>query len=629
MARVTTSRLLGDIGATFARFVLERDDGHLHHAQRLSCAEHSDFAAAMRAYLDTVPPDCQVAHAAVAIPYPVSGDRVQMTNYHWHFSIEAVREQLGLQTLLVVNDFTALAMAIPRLDSSERRQVGGGIPRERDVVGVLGCGTGLGMSGLIAGDHGWTSLGSEGGHASFSPADEREIAILQVVRRQFDHVSFERLLSGSGLELIHHALAAVSGKDTPSLPALEITRLALAGEDALCAQTVQAFCCMLGTAASNLAVTLGARGGIYVGGAIVPRLGHLFDASGFRARFESKGRFRDYVAGIPTYVITVEDATFRGISAILQAQLRRRGSGSGLLDRIERARLSLPRAERRVAGHVLQHPRLVLGAPIAEIARLSQVSQPTVIRFCRSLGCEGLSDFKLQLASSLGATVAVGHSQITDDDSPLELGAKVLDNTAAAILHLRDRLNRDTIERATGLLLGRQRIDIFAIGPYATVAQDAQTKFLRLGLASSACTDVRLMPLAAAVLTPNDTLVVISSNGSLPELVEAARQARVRGTAVITITARASPLARLANVAVDVDHVEDPRHELVMISRVLYLLVIDVLVVSIAVHRGGATADALERAGERATDLQSPMAEATVRAPSQPAALRDLTAHGR
>jgi glucokinase len=607
--------LLADVGGTYARFALETAPGRLEHRRRLRCGDHADFHAAVRSYLDTLPEGCHIEHAAVAIANPVDGDQVRMTNYHWQFSIEAMRERLGLQTLLVVNDFTALAMAIPRLGRPDLHQVGGGQPREFSVIGVLGSGTGLGVSGLIPIEHGWTSLGSEGGHVSFSPTDEREITILEYARRRFEHVSFERLLSGTGLELIHEALsAATDAARAPSpLPAREITRRAAAGTDATCVQTVDAFCCMLGTVASNLAVTLGAQGGIYIGGAIVPRLGSLFDNSGFRRRFESKGRFRDYVSAIPTYVITAEEATFQGVSAILEAQLRTLGPGSGVLDRVRRVRNELTRAERRVADRVLERPRQILAEPVADIARAAQVSQPTVIRFCRSLGCDGLSDFKLRLASSLGGTVAVTHSQVTDHDTTLELGAKVMDNTAAAILQVRDSLSRDALDRAIALLLGRNRVEFHAVGHFGMVAIDAQFKFLHLGVASTACTDPCLQPLSAAVLTPADTLVVISADGQTPELLNATERALAHGAPVIAITTSQSKLAQMASVALLVDHDEDPTRQMVMVSRVLYLLMVDVLAVGVAMRLGAQTAESEAASrGETPLDTYTAVAPAAV-----------------
>jgi glucokinase len=206
MAPFDSPRLIADIGGTFARFALEVAPGSFTRQCSLRSADHADFAAAVRAYLDTLPAG-RVAHAAVAIANPVDGDLVRMTNYPWAFSIEQVRQQLGFDTLLVVNDFTALAMSLPRLGAHGARQVGGGLAVARGVTGLLGSGSGLGVSGLIPVGDGWVSLGSEGGHSSFSPRDEREIAVLRHAWQQHEHVSFERLLSGPGLALMYRAPA--------------------------------------------------------------------------------------------------------------------------------------------------------------------------------------------------------------------------------------------------------------------------------------------------------------------------------------------------------------------------------------------------------------------------------------
>jgi glucokinase len=583
-------RLVADIGGTYARFTLETAPGVFERTATLRCADHADFHAAVSAYL-TAHATERIAHAAVAIANPVEGNEVRMTNYHWQFSIEAMREKLGFDTLVVVNDFTALAMALPRLASGDRRQVGGGQARERSVVGILGSGSGLGVSGLIPADDGWIALGTEGGHTSFSPRDERELAILHFAWKTLPHVSFERLLSGPGLELIYRALADRAGtRAAKGLSAPEITRRALAASDAVCVEALDAFCAMLGTAAANLAVTLGALGGVYIGGGIVPRLGDTFDRSRFRQRFEDKGRFSAYLAQIPTWVITAENATFHGVSAILAAQVRNlSGAGaSAILGQIQRARPNLSPAEKRVADHVLAHPRSVLNDPVAEIARASQVSQPTVIRFCRSLGCEGLSDFKLRLASGLTGTVPVTHTQVTRDDSVLELGTKVLGNTASSILQVRDHLNRDSIDRAIALLSAAKRVDCFAVGYYGAVAQDAQYKFLRLGLPSGTYTDPRVQALAAQVLGPGDVAFIVSPSGRKDELLAVADVARERGAVVVAITASQTPLARKADVALIVDHVEDVDLHLPMVSRVLHLLMVDIVTVGMSMQRGEA-----------------------------------------
>ena len=325
-------RLLADVGGNYARFAIEPEPGVFVERRALRCDQHADFLSALRTYLAQLPRPAHgpaVRHGAIAIANPVSGDAVRMTNAPgWSFSIEAVRQAVGLDTLLVVNDFTALAMSLPHLGASERRQVGGGRPRERSLIGLLGAGTGLGVSGLVPVDDGWVSLASEGGHVGFAPESEAEQRVLAFAWHEFPHASAERLMSGAGLELIRRALAVQVGVEAEPLPAPEITRRALAGECAECDAALRMFCEMLGTMAANLALTLGAYGGVYIGGAIVPRLGGWFDRSGFRKRFEAKGRLGALLAGIPTYVVTAETATLTGTAAILGAELRRRAGAT-------------------------------------------------------------------------------------------------------------------------------------------------------------------------------------------------------------------------------------------------------------------------------------------------------------
>lgn len=310
-------RLLADVGGTNARFALETAPRVFEAVAVLPCASYASLGAAIEAYLampDAAAHAPLVRHAAIAIANPVDGDQVSMTNHTWSFSITQLREQLDLTTLLVVNDFTALAMALPHLRPSQRMRIGGGMELPGRTIGLIGPGTGLGVSGIVPQDGRWVALASEGGHASFAPGDETEIAIMQHLWGQFGHASAERLLSGPGLELIYRV---ISGR---ALGAAGITQGALAGTDAHCLRTVDTFCAVLGAVAGNVALTLGATGGMYIGGGIVPRLGHLFAASPFRARFEAKGRLQDYLARIPTFLITEEYPAFLGVSAILSEQ---------------------------------------------------------------------------------------------------------------------------------------------------------------------------------------------------------------------------------------------------------------------------------------------------------------------
>lgn len=315
-------RLLADIGGTNARFALETASGQIEAILVLPCNSYPTLVDAIRAYLSgPLAVGTSVRHAALAIANPVQGDNIRMTNHDWAFSVEAVRCELGFDTLLVVNDFEALAMALPYLASHQKRQVGGGVARPDTAIGLIGAGTGLGVSGIIrSGDH-WVALASEGGHVTLAPSDEREIDILRFAWRQYEHVSAERLLSGFGLELMYRALAERAGKRVEALFAPEILRRALSAECAICDETIECFCAMLGTIAGNVAVTLGSLGGLYIGGGIVPRLGERFMQSSFRQRFERKGRFSDYLAQIPTFVITAEYPAFLGVSAILAETL--------------------------------------------------------------------------------------------------------------------------------------------------------------------------------------------------------------------------------------------------------------------------------------------------------------------
>jgi glucokinase len=323
---MTAYRLLADIGGTNARFALQAEGSGCADIEVLACRDYDDIGAAMDAYLVRAAARGHatggIRHAAVAIANPVEGDFVSMTNHHWRFSIAALRDARALDTLLVVNDFAALAMALPQLDGAGRERIGGAdiaaVPGR--PIGLIGPGTGLGVSGVVPapgpGGTRWIALAGEGGHASFAPVTRQEVKILDALCEEYGHVSAERLLSGPGLEAIHRVL---SGE---RLAAAAITARALDGTNAACRATVDVFCAVLGSVAGNVALTLGATGGMYIGGGIVPRLGSLFHASAFRARFEGKGRLQPYLARIPTWLVTEPYPALRGAAAMLDAATR-------------------------------------------------------------------------------------------------------------------------------------------------------------------------------------------------------------------------------------------------------------------------------------------------------------------
>ena len=314
-------RLIADIGGTNARFALI-DGDERHDEVVLACADYPDVVSAIEHYLDSVGAAKGAARpieGALAIAGPITGDLVHLTNHAWQFSAARTRQALGWRRLIMLNDFTALAMAIRHLPREEIEQIGGGQSVPDMPLALLGPGTGLGVSGLIpAGGH-WIALQGEGGHQTLPVMNEREAAMLGQLRQRFSHVSAERVLSGPGLVNLYDALCGLEGIVPKVLTPPEITRRAREGSCRICLETVSMFCALLGTLAGNLVLTLGAVGGCYIGGGIVPGLGSTFASSHFRDRFEDKGRYTDYLSRVPTYVIRSELPAFIGLAAAFTA----------------------------------------------------------------------------------------------------------------------------------------------------------------------------------------------------------------------------------------------------------------------------------------------------------------------
>jgi glucokinase len=309
-------KLIADIGGTNARFaLLEGDD--VNEERVLRCAQFPTLVAAVEHYLDEIGASAgarRPTQAAMAIAGPITGDHIRMTNHVWAFSAAATRRELKLASLIFLNDFTALAMAIRHLPSSELQQIGGGRAVPGAAIALLGPGTGLGVSGLVPAGEQWIALQGEGGHVTLAVMSEREMAVFAQLRQRFSHVSAERVLSGPGLVNLYDALCALEGVRPDVLEPPEITARALAGTCRLSMEAVSMFCALLGTMAANLVLTLGAVGGLYIGGGIVPQLGKFFAKSSFRDRFEDKGRYADYLADVPIYVIHTELPAFIGLT---------------------------------------------------------------------------------------------------------------------------------------------------------------------------------------------------------------------------------------------------------------------------------------------------------------------------
>ena len=299
-------RWLGDIGGTNARFGWQTEpDGRIDDVLVLPCAEFDTLADAGQTYLERTgktAPAC----AAFGIANPVFGDAIAMTNHHWKFSVGELRDTLGLQRLVMVNDFAALALALPTLPADAVRQVGPGQRAPNAAIGILGPGTGMGVSGLLPIGHQnkWLPISGEGGHVTLAATNDWEFEVISQLRQRYGHVSLERVVSGLGVVDLYHAICDLKGTGGSEIvTAAQVLERANAEAGSSANDALELFCAFLGDAAGNLALTLGARGGIFIGGGIIPRLGDRFDQSLFRTRFESKGRFKNYLAEIPTLVI--------------------------------------------------------------------------------------------------------------------------------------------------------------------------------------------------------------------------------------------------------------------------------------------------------------------------------------
>ena len=322
-------RLLGDVGGTHARWAWQANRASpLQDISVVRCNANASLYESASQYLAQrgVGP---IRAAGIGIATAVSGDDVRMTNHPWTFSIRDLKRCLGVERCLVINDFTALALSLPALGPADLLAIGDH-DRDRDgdgdgdaaaagtVFGLLGPGTGLGVSGLMSLAGGaWSALSGEGGHVTLAAADEREAAVLALLRARFGHASAERALSGPGLVNLYDALCRLDGTLPAPLQPTDVSTAALNGSDAHCVQAVNLFASLLGNVAGNLALTLGARGGIYLGGGVVPRLGPAFDAALFRRRFEGKGRFAPYLAAVPTWLITAATPALTGVARAL------------------------------------------------------------------------------------------------------------------------------------------------------------------------------------------------------------------------------------------------------------------------------------------------------------------------
>lgn len=311
--------LLADIGGTNARFAV-LDGRELGLIVHIPVAGHPRFADALGAYLARHPPG-PIDAAVLAVAGVVAGERCALTNNAWVVDAAELRAGFGIGSVRLINDFEAIAWALPHFSPADVCRIGGGAAEAGAPKAVLGPGTGLGVGAYVPDGVGQV-LRSEGGHATLPGASPREDAVIAMMRQSFGHVSIERALSGPGLENLYRAIAALDGVAVPARSAADITRAACDGECPVSRAALDMFCALLGDVAGNLALTFGARGGVYIAGGIIPRLCDELLRSAFRARFEAKGRMRSYVEPVPAYVVIHEDPAFVGLRALAGTALR-------------------------------------------------------------------------------------------------------------------------------------------------------------------------------------------------------------------------------------------------------------------------------------------------------------------
>ncbi|RZJ05359.1 MAG: glucokinase [Brevundimonas sp.] len=314
--------LVGDVGGTNARFALAhmvKGRPVLEHHDSFPAERYPTFLEGVRAFID----GCAVkpTGGVLAVAGPVTDGEIDLTNSPWRVS-EAELQTLDLNPVRLINDFEALAWGAPVVPADMLASLGGPAEGEPNAaIAVLGPGTGFGVSALARDIHGnEIAMPSEGGHACFAPGDAVEDEVLRILRRRYDRVSIERLICGPGLLNMHRALAEIDGRESHIEDPAQITAEAMENPNSPCGATLARFCAILGSVAGDIALTTGARGGVYIAGGIAPRILPFLKASPFRDRFERKGRFQDYMASIPTNVILHKHAALLGAARVALAE---------------------------------------------------------------------------------------------------------------------------------------------------------------------------------------------------------------------------------------------------------------------------------------------------------------------
>lgn len=308
--------LIADIGGTHTRCALIGPDGRIAAPESLKNTEFSGVDDVLRNYLKNRRVTDRPDRAALAVAAPIINDHIEMTNLEWNFSKISLQSAIEVRRLEILNDFEALAWGLADFGPGDREQIGDGAPDLGAAIAVVGPGSGLGVGALVPHQDGWVAVPGEGGHVTLAATTPKEERLVARLRETFGHCSAERVLSGPGLVNLYVALSEIAGQGTPSATPAKVTELAQEG-DRSAREAVAHFFAFLGTVASDVAVTLGARGGVYIAGGIIPRFVGTIHRSKFRERFEAKGRYRGYLEAIPTYVLTDPAPAFRGLRRVL------------------------------------------------------------------------------------------------------------------------------------------------------------------------------------------------------------------------------------------------------------------------------------------------------------------------
>ena len=312
-----TLALIGDIGGTNARFAIWENDA-LHSVRVFATADYTSPEHAIGVYMaDLKLQKGDIGAACLAVAGPVDGDEFRFTNSHWRLSRKAFCQTLQVGHLLLINDFTAMALGMTRLQPDEYQLVCEGEADPARPAVVIGPGTGLGVGTLIGLRNGWMALPGEGGHVDLPVGSPREAQLRAHIEAQIGHVSAETILSGGGLLRLYQTVCEVDGHEPSCDSPAQVTEAGLAG-DPVARETLEQFCRFLGRVAGNNVLTVGGRGGVYIVGGVIPRFLEIFMQSGFAESFADKGCMSDYFKGIPVWVVTAEFSGLLGAGVALQ-----------------------------------------------------------------------------------------------------------------------------------------------------------------------------------------------------------------------------------------------------------------------------------------------------------------------